>query len=233
MGFFRQEYWSGLLFFSSRGIFLTQGLNPCLLGLLHCRQIRYSLIHLQYIIWPLCASVFCKMKTIRVPISQGDHEYWKWMLLSCVWLFVTLNSPGWNSGVDSLSLFQGIFLTQGLNSGLLHCRQRFCHLSYREGLPWWLGCGIIPPPPPKVHYPLFSWVHFLFEHLHKSPNTLLHLDWLSPFPSNKILMSNLKDVPIKPSMPDPSQQKPLFPLTSINGCLHFILKIVVVKNKNK
>ena len=140
------------------------------------------------------------------------------------------DSPGKNTAVGCHALLQGIFLTQGLNSGLLHCRQIFCHLSYREGLPWWLRCGIIPPPPPKVYYPLFSWVHFLFEHLHKSPNTLLHLDWLSSFPSHKILVSNLKDGSIKPSMPNPSQQEPLFPLASINCCLHFILKILVVSS---
>ena len=32
------------------------------------------------------------------------------------------NSPGQNTGVSSLSLLQGIFPTQGSNSGLLHCR---------------------------------------------------------------------------------------------------------------
>ena len=35
MGFFRQEYWSGLP--CPGGIFLTQGSNPCLLCLLHCQ----------------------------------------------------------------------------------------------------------------------------------------------------------------------------------------------------
>ena len=44
MGFSRQEYWSGLPF-SSPGIFLTQGSNPCLLCLLHCRQILHLLSH--------------------------------------------------------------------------------------------------------------------------------------------------------------------------------------------
>ena len=44
--------------------------------------------------------------------------------LSHVQLFVTpRNSPGQNTGVGSLSLLQGIFPTQGLNLGLLHCRQ--------------------------------------------------------------------------------------------------------------
>ena len=37
--------WIGLPF-SSPGIFLTQGSNPCLLHLLHCRHILYPLSHL-------------------------------------------------------------------------------------------------------------------------------------------------------------------------------------------
>ena len=44
MGFFKQEYWSGLLF-PPPGIFLTQGSNPHLLCLLHCRQVFYLLNH--------------------------------------------------------------------------------------------------------------------------------------------------------------------------------------------
>ena len=39
-GIFRQEYWSGLPF-PPPGIFLTQGLNLCLLGLLYCRKVLY------------------------------------------------------------------------------------------------------------------------------------------------------------------------------------------------
>ena len=39
-----------------------------------------------------------------------------------------------NSGVGSLSLLQGIFLTQELNRGLLHCRRIFYQLSY-QGFP--------------------------------------------------------------------------------------------------
>ena len=37
-------------------------------------------------------------------------------------LYIPWNSPGKNTGVGSLSLLQGIFLTQGSNSGLWHCR---------------------------------------------------------------------------------------------------------------
>ena len=38
--------------------------------------------------------------------------------LLCPW-----DSPGKSTGVGCHSFLQGIFLTQGLNSGLLHCRQ--------------------------------------------------------------------------------------------------------------
>ena len=36
-----------------------------------------------------------------------------------------------NTGVGSHSLLQRIFLTQGLNSGLLHCRQTLHRLSHQ------------------------------------------------------------------------------------------------------
>ena len=45
-----------------------------------------------------------------------------------LWLW---NSPGKNTGVGSHSLLQGIFLTQGLNWGLLHCSQILYHLNHQ------------------------------------------------------------------------------------------------------
>ena len=36
-----------------------------------------------------------------------------------------------NTGMGSHSLLQGIFLTQGSNLGLLHCKQILCRLSHR------------------------------------------------------------------------------------------------------
>ena len=45
----------------------------------------------------------------------------------CSW-----NFPGKNSGMDCHFLLQGIFLTQGLNLGLLHCRQILYHLSHQK-----------------------------------------------------------------------------------------------------
>ena len=52
----------------------------------------------------------------QTPLSVGfsRQEYWKWV---------------------SHSLLQGIFLTQGLNPGILHCRNTLYHLSH-HGRPW-------------------------------------------------------------------------------------------------
>ena len=49
--------------------------------------------------------------------------------LLCSW-----DSPGKNTGVGCHSLLQGIFLTQGLNTGLLHCRQILYHLKHQGTL---------------------------------------------------------------------------------------------------
>jgi len=42
------------------------------------------------------------------------------------------DSPGKNTGVGCHVLLQGIFLTEGLNPGLLHCRQILYQLSHQE-----------------------------------------------------------------------------------------------------
>ena len=46
-------------------------------------------------------------------------------------LYSPWNSPGQNTGVDSLSLLQEIFPTQVLNPGLLHCMQILYKLSHK------------------------------------------------------------------------------------------------------
>ena len=50
---------------------------------------------------------------------------------SRVQLVDTLNSPGQNTGVGSLSLLHGIFPTQGSNPGLPHCRRILYQLSHK------------------------------------------------------------------------------------------------------
>ena len=76
--------------------------------------------------------------------SASESEKWKWKSLSHVWLFVTpwtiqsiyslWNSSGQNTVVGSFSLLQGIFPTQGLNPGLLHCRRILYQLSHKGNL---------------------------------------------------------------------------------------------------
>ena len=68
---------------------------------------------------------------------------WKWKSLSCVRLFATpyclWTSPGQNTGVGSLSLLKGIFLTQGPNPRLPHCRRILYQLNHK-GSPRILEC---------------------------------------------------------------------------------------------
>ena len=70
------------------------------------------------------------------------------LLLSCfshVWLCDAIgcsppgssvhgDSPSKNTGVGCHALLQGIFLTQGLNPGLPHCRQMLYRLSHQGSL---------------------------------------------------------------------------------------------------
>ena len=58
-----------------------------------------------------------------VSSSLQPHGLWP------AWLFVSWYSPGKNTKVGSHSLLHGIFLTQGSNPGLPHCRQTLYHLS--------------------------------------------------------------------------------------------------------
>ena len=67
-----------------------------------------------------------------------------------------------NTGVSSLSLLQGIFLTQESNWGLLHCRWILYQRSY-QGSP----NTLYPTPPPSVEQKLSSWTHVAFTLLQK------------------------------------------------------------------
>ena len=73
-------------------------------------------------------------------ISKSLLKYFVLMSESCsvmsdsLWphgLYSPWNSPGQNTGVDSLCLLQGIFPTHGSNPGLLHCRQILYQLSHK------------------------------------------------------------------------------------------------------
>ena len=56
------------------------------------------------------------------------------VVLDSLWphgLYSPWDSPGRNTGVDNLSLLQGIFPTKGSNPGLPHCRQILYQLSHK------------------------------------------------------------------------------------------------------
>ena len=66
------------------------------------------------------------------------------------------NSPGKSSRVGCHFLLQGIFLTQGLNPGLLHCRQILYHLSH-QGSPYCEALIHIPTTTPLHPSPSCCW----------------------------------------------------------------------------
>ena len=76
--------------------------------------------------------------------SECESEYHSVMSdsLRSPGLYHLWNSAGQNTGVGSLSLLQGIFPTQELNWGLLHCRQILYQLSY-EGSPFGSNFGLL------------------------------------------------------------------------------------------
>ena len=66
---------------------------------------------------------------------------------ACPW-----NSPGQRTRVDSCSLLQGIFPTQGSNPGPLHCSQ--IHLSH-QGSPFRLLLFAVHCTSPALPAPIF------------------------------------------------------------------------------
>ena len=133
----------------------------------------------------------------------------------CPW-----NSPDKNTGVGCHFLLQGLFLAQGLNLGLLHCRQLLYLVSHREAL-WLLAlasfnlhCPAFPPnlpQPPcgckvKNCYPCV----FSFSFIHNLPVCSYGLKFQCNFPLWEELIS-------KPdSFADTSGH---IPLTRSSACL--------------
>ena len=75
-----------------------------------------------------CASKVTNKRVKRQPTEWqkifANHTFDKQLI--CPWDF-----PGNSTGVDCHFLLQGIFLTQGLNPGLPHCRQTLYCLSHQ------------------------------------------------------------------------------------------------------
>ena len=91
--------------------------------------------------WMRCSYIF-DINLLTVIALAGIFSMKAKVTQSCptLWphgLYGPWNSPGHNTGVDSLSLLQGIFPIQGSNPGLPHCRQILYQLSNREVQEYW------------------------------------------------------------------------------------------------
>ena len=78
--------------------------------------LKYGCVPLKFIVFLYSESESCSVMCD----SLQPHE-----------LYSPWNSPDQNTGVGSLSPLQGIFPTQGLNPGLLRCRQILYQLSHK------------------------------------------------------------------------------------------------------
>ena len=129
--FSRQEYWHS--HFLLQRIFLTQGSKllvscvSCLSRriLYHCTTwdglnvcIMYVCVHTHSVVSDWVAQLYLTLCDLMGCSPPG---------FSCPW-----DSPGKNTGVGFHALLQEIFLTQGLNLGLLHCRCTPYHLSHQR-----------------------------------------------------------------------------------------------------
>ena len=75
-------------------------------------------------LWNFDSLIYTVSRSVMSDSSRPHGQYPTRLL--CPWNFL-----GKNIGLSFQSLFQGIFLTQGLNLGLLHCRQILYHLSHQ------------------------------------------------------------------------------------------------------
>ena len=77
------------------------------------------------------------------PLEKEMATHWKIPWMEEPGSLQSMEISGQNTRVGSLSLFQGIFPTQGLNPGLLHYRQILYQLSHK-GSPRILEWVVIP-----------------------------------------------------------------------------------------
>ena len=93
-------------------------------------KLHNRIFHHSDSVWMILLPVLhvCVSRSV-ISDSLWPHELQPAKLL-CPW-----DSPGKNTGMGCHFLLQRIFLTQGLNSGLMHCTQILYQLSH-QGSPW-------------------------------------------------------------------------------------------------
>ena len=121
MGFFRQEYWSGLpcpppADLPDPGIEPVSLMFPALTGGFFTTSTTYNSFSFAVLclVTQSCLTL-CDPMNCSLPDSSVHGD-----------------SLGKNTGVGYHALLQGIFPTQGSNPGLPHCRQILYHLSHHQ-----------------------------------------------------------------------------------------------------
>ena len=106
----------------------------------------------------------CWWWTGRAGVLQCmESQSWTWLSSQLNWtgLYSPWNCPSQNTGVGSLSLLQGLYLTQESNPSLLHFREILYQLSSREAPKHWSWYPIpfpvdLPDPGIKPGSPAFQ-----------------------------------------------------------------------------
>ena len=91
--------------------------------------------------WPLTGRARSWCTCLWNPWESESHS----IMSNSLWpngLYSPWNSSGQNTGMDSLSVLQKIFPTQGLNQGLPHCGQVLYQLSHKGNprILEWVAC---------------------------------------------------------------------------------------------
>ena len=98
---------------------ISKDFHPFIFSFFHLSIFFRAFIH--------SASIQKKVRSVsRSVMSDSLCQGLQPTRLLCPWDF-----PGKNTGVGCHFLLQGIFPTQGSNSGLLHCRQILYHLRHQ------------------------------------------------------------------------------------------------------
>ena len=119
-------------------------------------------------------------------------------------LYSPWNSLGQNTGVGSLSLLQGIFLTQGLNPGLPHCRRILYQLNHNIG-----QLGSVIQSYPTLCEPMDCSTPGLLVHHQLPEPTQTHVHWVGD-----VIQSSHPLMPPSLTALNPSQHQS-FPMSQL------------------
>ena len=97
----------------------------------NCSKVKYHCLALHQKKKKRFAKPFCKFQFLACSWLESESRSVMSNSLQSHGLYSPWNSPGQNTGVGSLSLLQGIFPTQGSNSGLLYCGRILNQLSHK------------------------------------------------------------------------------------------------------